>query len=111
MGAQVSRMEKLLSQQRLLAAALARSEAQYRSTFEQAPVGIAHSSTDGRFSRVNRKFCELLGYSELELLERSSLEVTHPDDVGEAKIRMAKVVAGNAAAVLHGAEKRYVKKD
>ena len=48
--------------------------------FEHAPVGLALLRPDGRFVRVNRALCELLAYTEQELLHRRSQDVTHPDE-------------------------------
>jgi PAS domain S-box-containing protein len=59
---------------------LRRSEARFRATFEQAAVGIAHVSPDGRWLRTNRRYRELLGRSEQELAELSVTEVMHPED-------------------------------
>ena len=53
-------------------AALREGEAQSRATFEQAAVGICHVAPDGRFLRVNRKFCDIVGYGRDELLEKPS---------------------------------------
>ncbi len=46
---------------------LAASERLYRSTFDEAPVGITHVGVDGRWLRVNQHLCDLLGYSQEEL--------------------------------------------
>ena len=50
--------------------ALRESEERFRGTFENADVGIAHHDLEGRFLRVNQKFCEILGYTREELLGR-----------------------------------------
>jgi two-component system sensor histidine kinase UhpB len=90
-------------------ARLEESEFVARSTFDQAAVGIAHVSPAGRFLRVNRKLCELVGYSEAELLERGFPDITHPDDV-EADVAVApRLVAGEIDSDVR--EKRYVRKD
>ncbi|MDX2498451.1 MAG: transporter substrate-binding domain-containing protein, partial [Desulfobacterales bacterium] len=49
---------------------LSESESRFRSIFEQAAVGIAHVSIDGQFLRLNKKFCEIVGYSEEELIKK-----------------------------------------
>jgi PAS domain S-box-containing protein len=46
---------------------LVESERLYRSTFDAAPVGIAHVDLDGQWLRVNQRLCDLLGYSREEL--------------------------------------------
>ena len=61
--------------------ALRESEEQFRGTFENAAVGIAHVDAQGRCLRANRKLCDIFGYSSAELLGRTVPEVTHPDDL------------------------------
>ncbi|MET0792163.1 MAG: PAS domain S-box protein, partial [Polyangiaceae bacterium] len=51
--------------------ALLESEERFRGTFDNAGVGIAHCELDGRYLRVNQKFCDILGYSREELLQLS----------------------------------------
>lgn len=60
---------------------LAESEERFRATFEQAAVGIAHVAPDGRWLRVNKKLCQILGYKREELLATTFQHVTHPDSV------------------------------
>lgn len=60
--------------------ALAKSEEQFRLTFELAPIGMALLQLDGRFLRVNRALCGVLGYTANELLSRFWQDITHPDD-------------------------------
>jgi len=57
------------------------SEARFRSAFEQAAVGVCLCSRSGQYMRVNRRYCEITGYSEAELLVRDFREVTHAEDV------------------------------
>jgi diguanylate cyclase (GGDEF)-like protein/PAS domain S-box-containing protein len=55
-------------------------EERFRATFDQAAVGIAHVANDGRFQLVNRKLCEILGYSREELSALTAFDVSHPED-------------------------------
>src|SRR5215216_7811793 len=48
--------------------------------FDQAAIGIAMVGLDGRFLRVNRALCELLGRSEAELLESTIADLAEPGD-------------------------------
>ena len=48
----------------------------FRATFEQAAVGIAHTDPDGRFLQVNQKLCDMLGYTRDELLAMTAIDVT-----------------------------------
>jgi len=64
-----------LTVQQQAEAGLRESEARFRSTFEQAAVGIAHISVDGRFIRVNEKLSAILGYAREELLQLLSADL------------------------------------
>jgi PAS domain S-box-containing protein len=57
------------------------SEAQFRSSFDAAAVGIAHVAPDGRFLRVNEALCRIFGYRVDELLTKSYQDVTYPEDL------------------------------
>jgi len=88
---------------------LAESEAQFRSAFENAGIGMAIVALDGRWLKVNNSLCAILGYSQEELLTLSFQEVTHPDDVG--------IDVSNVKKLLHDkipyyrSQKRYIHKD
>ncbi|MDR2550684.1 MAG: EAL domain-containing protein [Desulfobulbus sp.] len=60
---------------------LAASEQSFRTFFEMASVGVAEIDTlSGRFLQINVRFCELVGYTEEEMLSRSLAEITLPED-------------------------------
>jgi PAS domain S-box-containing protein len=61
--------------------ALDASELRYRSIVDRASVGIAQLASDGRWSHVNAKLCEMLGYSEAELVRKTYAEVSHIEDL------------------------------
>jgi PAS domain S-box-containing protein len=98
-----------VTERRRIEEAMRRSEVEFRSLFELSAIGMAQVSPDFKYFRVNRKFCQLLGYSEQELLRLTFLDITHPDD---REVSEAQVSAGFAGE-LAGAhlEKRYVRKD
>ena len=54
---------------------------QFRAAFENAPIGFALLTGDGHWFKVNRALCALLGRAEEELLHRSVVEVTYPEDL------------------------------
>ncbi|MDW7693927.1 PAS domain S-box protein [Flammeovirgaceae bacterium SG7u.111] len=61
--------------------ALLESEERFRSTFEQAAVGIIHLKPDGSFGKINKRFCDIVGYTQEELLKKDFRSLTHPDDL------------------------------
>jgi two-component system cell cycle sensor histidine kinase/response regulator CckA len=63
------------------------SEERFRSAFENAAIGRAIALPEGRFARVNSAFAAMLGYSPGELLARTWMEITHPDDLAESARR------------------------
>ena len=48
--------------------ALQESEERFRKVFEEGPLGVGLLGLDGRIQHVNRRFCEMLGYSEEEIV-------------------------------------------
>lgn len=101
--------EEILQRSVALEQALRESEELYRSTFELAAVGVAHTHPDGRWLRVNQKFCDIVGYSREELLGRTFEDLTHPDDLVADVAQAEKIRAGLADSYL--TEKRYLRKD
>jgi len=73
---------------------LQESEAELRAIFNQAAVGIKLGTLDGRFLKVNQKFCELLGYSQEELINKTFWDVTYPDDIPYHQNNLQKLIAG-----------------
>lgn len=61
--------------------ALQESEEKFRGAFENASIGMAITGFDGRWLKVNRSLCEMMGYSENELLQLTFQEMTYPDDL------------------------------
>lgn len=70
--------ERLLRQQ--AEAALRASEEQFRHAFEYTAVGMALAAVDGRFWRVNRALCDMLGYTDAQMLAIRIADITHADD-------------------------------
>ncbi len=89
--------------------ALRESEERFRSTFEQAAVGIAHADNNGKFIRVNQKLCDILGYTRSELLQRTFLQVTYADDLDSDLKQVRNLLSGKIANF--SMEKRYTRKD
>jgi len=91
-------------------AKLRESEELLRSTFNHAAVGIARVAPDGTLLRVNRKFCDILGYSKRsEIQGKRIAEVTHPDDVEKSMAAVRAILNGERDT--DSMEKRYLCKD
>ncbi|MBO0860256.1 MAG: PAS domain S-box protein [Chloracidobacterium sp.] len=89
---------------------LRRSEEELRSLFDLSAIGMAQASPEGRYLRVNRKYCQMLGYSEEELLQLSLYDVTYPDDRALSATLLSSSFYGDELEE-YSVEKRYVRKD
>ena len=98
-----------ISERKQAEQALRESEERFRGTFENAAVGIAHRDLQGRFLRVNDKFCRIVGYSREELLQRTYLDITHPDDLAVSIELSAKLLRGGSPGFT--LEKRHLRRD
>jgi PAS domain S-box-containing protein len=88
---------------------LRRSEKEFRLLFDLQAIGMTQVSPEGRYLHVNRKLCQMLGYSEQEMLQLTLHEVTHPDDRERSAATLkASFVDGSEEFSI---EKRYVRKD
>jgi len=82
---------------------------QFSSAFENAPIGMSLIAPDGRRLRVNKAFCNMLGYTEAELLARTLADVTHPEDVEEDQRQGEALQCGERD--VYEREKRYLHKE
>src|SRR5436190_8824232 len=88
---------------------LRESEEGFRQVFRDSPVAKGLSGTSGPWTQVNGAFCELLGYSEGELLTLDYRAITHPVDVdADIKAREA-LIEGRAESDQR--EKRLISKN
>jgi two-component system, chemotaxis family, CheB/CheR fusion protein len=76
---------------------------------DQAPIGIREVDLDGRYLRVNDRFCEITGYSREELLRLRFQDLTHPDDVQANEDAYRRTLSGELP--FYRLEKRYRRKD
>jgi diguanylate cyclase (GGDEF)-like protein/PAS domain S-box-containing protein len=91
---------------RIALAELKKSETRFRDTFENATVGMALVNGQGRVIDANRALCEMLGYSEQELVGMVFTELTHPDDLERDLTHMRQLLAGEIR--IYHTEKRYL---
>ncbi len=91
-------------------AALRESEKRFRVLFEQAAVGVAQIETaTGRFVGINRRYCEIAGYSEEEMKALTFQEITHPEDLRADLENMRRLSNGEIREFTM--EKRYFHKN
>jgi PAS domain S-box-containing protein len=90
-------------------AALRESESRFRAIFEHAAIGIKLADRDGRLVGCNRALQEMLGYTEAELLGRSFIEFSHPDDGVADWNLLQELMAGSRDH--YQMEKRFLRKD
>jgi two-component system cell cycle sensor histidine kinase/response regulator CckA len=86
--------------------AMRESEKRFSGAFEHAPIGVALIAPDGQWLKVNRALCELVGYSEAELLALTFQDITHPEDLEDSLENVRRLVAGEIRS--YQIEKRYL---
>ncbi|MEG4419104.1 PAS domain S-box protein [Microcoleus sp. LAD1_D5] len=89
--------------------ALQESEQRFRAVFEQAAIGIVKVWPDGQFLNANQGFCNIVGYSELELKARNVGDISHPEDVAADVESRDRLLAGEIFN--YSLEKRFIRKD
>ncbi|HKF58442.1 MAG TPA: sigma 54-interacting transcriptional regulator [Blastocatellia bacterium] len=78
----------------------------FRRFFDLPLVGMAVTSADRRFTLVNQKLCDILGYSVQELTGMSWVAVTHPDDVDENSRLLQLTISGETEG--YSMDKRFI---
>ncbi|MEY2579716.1 MAG: hypothetical protein QOI49_2540 [Verrucomicrobiota bacterium] len=89
-------------------AALEASDQRSRQLFDDAPIGMAVVALDNQqFKQVNARFAEMVGYSEQELMTRTPLDITHPEDLADSQRLVKEMLGGTERCCV---EKRYLRK-
>ncbi len=88
--------------------ALSESEKKFRNSFEYATIGMVMASINGQFMKVNNFMCDMLGYTNDELLQKTFMDITHPDDLNKDVSNIRKMIAGTINSFKM--EKRYLHK-
>ena len=89
--------------------ALEESEERFRTAFEDAPIGMALVGLDRCRFKANRALCEMLGYSEEELLGKDYLEHVHPEDREISVEHRRRALEGGPQS--YTLERRYIHAD
>jgi two-component system, NtrC family, sensor kinase len=75
------KLQAEIDRHKLTMKALQYSEAKFRAIFEQAAVGIHQINLFGDYLQVNPTFCDIVDYTESELLDLNWQEITYPEDI------------------------------
>jgi diguanylate cyclase (GGDEF)-like protein/PAS domain S-box-containing protein len=86
-----------ITERRRSEAALREAQERFRGAFEEAPIGMAVTTLDGRFLEVNRSLCELTGHGPDELLALPDGGLTHPDDQPAERATRIALIDGEIA--------------
>ena len=98
-----------ITERRQTEEALRESEERFRTAFEDAPIGVALVGLDRSHLKVNRAYCEMLGYTEEELLAKPHPEIIHPEDREDSADRIQGIL--DRGAEPYALERRYFHAD
>ncbi len=90
-------------------ARLRESEGRFRSAFDSAAIGMSLVSLEGKWLRVNQSLCDILGYSEAELLSLHTQDLTYLDDIEDENMELQQLIQGEVQSVR--LEKRFITKE
>jgi len=102
----VEELNRHITEQERISKALRETEERFRNAFDYAAIGMALVSPQGNWLRVNRSLCNLIGYSEQELLHSNFQAVTHADDLRSDQANLYRLIQGETPTCQ--VEKRYV---
>ncbi len=98
-----------ITQEEALSKKLFAQEHLYKLTFEQAHIGIAHSTLDGHLIDTNEYLSELLGYSKEEFQSLNVSDITYKEDRDVDKQMISQLMSAKSSN--YYIEKRYVHKN
>jgi PAS domain S-box-containing protein len=99
-----------LTERKLAEARLRASQDRYRAVHDCSPVGICWvESRTGRLLRVNPKYCQIVGRTEEDLLNRNFQSLTHPDDLPGNLEKQRQLAEGRVRQ--YEIEKRFLRPD
>jgi len=84
-------------------------EIPFRIAFENAAIGMTLVSVTGKWLRVNQEWCDMIGYTEEELLTRDFPQITHPADMEKNMALFRQTLEGKID--YFKIEKRYLHKN
>lgn len=97
-----------ITERKAAEAALRESESRLRGILQQSPAGIVQTDAAGRMTLFNARWCDMLGYSEAELLGRNVLDLTHPSSMTVTIDAIDRLIVGGPDLQI---DKCYQRKD
>ena len=85
------------------------SEERFRKIFEDGPIGMAIVDLEHQLVKVNAAFCQMLGYTEPELVGTTIATITYPEDMPKNRELIKRAIKGEISS--YQMEKRYIRKD
>lgn len=89
--------------------ALHESQDRLDKLVEGAPLGIVFLDEQSRYGKVNKAFCNMVGYREEELIGEIYTLITHPDDLSLCKTLITEMPINKQPGFQ--LEQRYIRKD
>jgi diguanylate cyclase (GGDEF)-like protein/PAS domain S-box-containing protein len=105
----VEELNRHIAEQERISKALRETEEHFRNAFDYAAIGMALVSPQGAWLRVNRSLCDLLGYTEREMLNSNFQAVTHQEDIGNDLANLYRLMQSETPT--SQVEKRYCHRD
>ena len=102
-------LQKEIERRQTVLIQLQESEVRFRSTFEQATVGIAHVAFNGTYLRLNQRYADIVGYPPSELIDKKFQNITHQADLEEDLEQLQRLLTGDIPG--YEMDKRFFRKD
>ena len=108
LGATYRREQHFELEQEKIDAARRESEELFSNYFSLGQVGMCITSLDQKWLRVNARLCEMLGYTQEELVTMTWIELTHPEDLELDLVQFKRLVSGEIER--YSLDKRFIHK-
>ena len=108
-GARFNAFVHDVSERRQNEEALRQANQRFRSAFDDAAIGMAIVSPEGRWMRANRALSELTGYPAEDLIGKRFADITHPEDLPRDMNALDELLDGRRDSFQ--TEKRYIHAD
>ncbi len=84
-------------------------ESVLKTAFDYSPTGMAYTSLEGKWIKVNHALADMLGYTEAEMLHMDFRSITHPDDLPAELAKLEEAMHGSDRIIQR--KKRYLRKN